>query len=62
MNEHPERDPRPGAHKMSRFSNRVAGTDPVPLGSRPMVREMERPRTESYGELWRRANNRLSRF
>ncbi len=62
MNEHPERDPRSGAHKMSGFSARVAGTGPVPSGSRPMVREMERPRTESYGELWRRANNRLSRF
>jgi hypothetical protein len=47
---------------MTPFSSRVAGVGPTPSGSRPSVREMERPRTESYGELWRRANNRLSRF
>jgi hypothetical protein len=62
MNEHHERDQRPSPHRMSPFSTRVAGVAPARSGSRPMVREMERPRTESYGELWRRANNRLSRF
>jgi hypothetical protein len=62
MNEHPERAERSSPQKMSPFSTRVAGVGPPPSGSRPMVREMERPRTESYGELWRRANNRLSRF
>ncbi len=62
MNEQHERAHRQGPTKMSPFSTRVAGTGPTPSGSRPFVREMERPRTESYGELWRRANKRLSRF
>src|SRR5829696_7496279 len=62
MNEQPEHSQRPTPHTISTFSTRVAGTDLIPSGSRPLVREMERPRTESYGELWRRANNRLSRF
>ena len=62
MNQHPDRAQRPSPLKMSTFSTRVAGVGPTPSGSRPLVREMERPRTESYGELWRRANNRLSRF
>ena len=48
--------------KMSAFASRIAGVDPAPSGRGPFQREMERPRTESYGELWRRANNRLSRF
>ena len=46
---------------MSAFKTRVEGVAPLPPGSRSFVREMERPRTESYGELWRRANNRLGR-
>jgi hypothetical protein len=62
VNEQSNGAQRPSPHKMSSFSTRVAGVDQVPSGTRPMVREMERPRTESYGELWRRANNRLSRF
>jgi hypothetical protein len=59
MSQHPNRQ-RPSPLKMSAFSSRVAGVDPAPSGSRPFVREVERPRTESYGELWRRASNRLS--
>jgi hypothetical protein len=62
MHEQTDRGERPGPVKMSSFASRVAGVDPAPAGKRPFTREMERPRTESYGELWRRANNRLSRF
>jgi hypothetical protein len=62
MNEQRERGERPNQFKMSAFASRVAGVDPAPAGKRPFTREMERPRTESYGELWRRANTRLSRF
>ncbi len=37
--------------------------DSVPSApGRPLVREMERPRTESYGELWQRASVRMRRF
>ncbi|MDQ2675479.1 MAG: hypothetical protein M3Y34_01605 [Actinomycetota bacterium] len=53
---------RPDTVRMSAFSSRVAGIAPVPSGQGPHSREMERPRTESYGELWRRANTRLRRF
>jgi hypothetical protein len=60
MSQYPDRE-RPTPLKMSAFSSRVAGVAPEPSGSRSFVREMERPRTESYGELYRRANNRLSR-
>jgi hypothetical protein len=50
------------AMKMSAFASRVTGIKPPPANRGPFMREMERPRTESYGELWRRANSRLSRF
>jgi hypothetical protein len=62
MNEHPDRGQRPSPLKMSAFASRVAGVDPDLAGTKRFTREMERPRTESYGELWRRANSRLSRF
>ena len=62
MNKHPESHGPPRPTKMSAFSSRVTGIDPAPAGRGPFTREMERPRTESYGELWRRASTRLSRF
>jgi len=61
VNEHQDRGRPPSAVKMSTFASRVAGGGPAPTSRGPSMREMERPRTESYGELWRRANNRFSR-
>ena len=52
-----ERVERPKPIKMSEFSARVAGLEQMPSSRGPFVREMERPRTESYGELFRRANS-----
>ena len=60
MNQHPESQRRPSPMEMSAFSSRVTGIKPPPSGHGPFMREMERPRTESYGELWRRAT-RLGR-
>ena len=61
MNEQRDSRMHPAPMKMSAFSSRIAGVSPAPSARGPFEREMERPRTESYGELWRRANNRLSR-
>jgi len=62
MNDRAERNQPDRPLKMSAFSSRIAGIGETPSGTRPSVREMERPRTESYGELWRRASNRLRPF
>lgn len=61
MNDRPERGQPPRPTKMSSFASRVAGVGPVTASRGPVAREMERPRTESYGELWRRANKRFGR-
>lgn len=61
MNEYRGTRKPPSRMKMSAFATRVAGVDPVPSSRGPFLREVERPRTESYGELYRRANSRMGR-
>jgi hypothetical protein len=47
----------------SLIAARADDSDRIPLApGRPFAREMERPRTESYGKLWQRASVRMRRF
>ena len=57
------KDSRPQPPDSPLMASRTADIGRIPSApGRPLVREMERPRTESYGELWQRASVRMRRF
>jgi hypothetical protein len=60
---HHDKGGRPQPLDSPLMAARSRDVDSVPSAQgRPLVREMERPRTESYAELWQRACVRMRRF